>query len=415
MAFSRHNDPQQNDGAEPLRLALFGGGRWGTIVFDELCKHAPANANLVWVTRDAHNKRNAWQRDRFHNSVEFIESWEDRVTGLDGAFVVTSIDRHYRMSKELLTAAVPVLCEKPLAPTREQLDHLCSLANQHQCPFGINLEFAYLTAFDDFLIKTRSVAIERIQVEWFDPEFELRDGVEKRAEYQCDIVSDQWPHVWSLVSRIANDGVVPRIDRVEYSPQQTRLIGTFDNAQIDVKLSRRYSQRRRHISFNDGEATFDFRIEPPSATLRGQPLHLDVPVLRPLAYSIRSFLTQIFDYNSARLRPGTNPIDFTSEPQNPLGKPIWPLSVNRCYEFLVDTFELSERLKVIQEDILSRLLFSRGGESHESLQLSDEEVQMVLDRWLPQGMASGARYRPGTKDSDRELAMQIARSLYQRR
>lgn len=414
MAVSNNGDSCDVDVTNVRQLAFFGGGRWGTVFFEELCKHVPQSILLFWVTRDAKSKREAWQRNGGREYVEFIDSWHDRLVESDGAIVATSVDRHYALARDMLSAAVPVLCEKPLAATREQLNHLCHLAHQNQCPFGIHLEFSYLTAFDDFLIRTEPIATKRIQVEWFDPEIELRDGIEKRVEYQCDIVSDQWPHVWSLISRSVKAGVLPEIDRLEYSPARTSLVGRVADIELDVKLSRRHTQRRRMINLNDGEATFDFRVEPPTATLRDEILRIAPSGFRPLGYSIRSFLAQISDYKAARAKRDLRISAAACESDDTIVKQDWPLSVDNCYTFLVSTIELSERLKKIQEDVLSRVLSGKRWESNERFPLNDEEVQMILDRWLPKGIESGAWYRPGSREIDRELATQVARSIYQR-
>ncbi len=43
--------------------------------------------------------------------------------------------------------------------------------------------------------------------------------------------------------------------------------------------------------------------------------------------------------------------------------------------------------------------------------LTDEDIQLILDRWLPKAITSGAVYKPNPHRLDRELAIQIVRTL----
>ncbi|MFN7874648.1 MAG: Gfo/Idh/MocA family oxidoreductase [Pirellula sp.] len=393
-------------------IAFCGGGRWGTIFFEELTKQIHPSTNLIWVTRDANKKKEEWRRKVTHENIEFIEGWHDRLTECDGAIVATSVDRHYTLSRDFLSAAVPVLCEKPIATTRQHLDHLLCLSKTNNVPLGIHLEFTFLEAFDDFIQKAKPFKIDRIQAQWFDPEIEIRGDVVKQAESQCDIISDQLPHVWSLVSRINPKSTALQLDSLRYSTGLTELTGKLGDASLEIQLSRRQEKRRRFISLNSGAATFDFCIEPPTATVGKKELSLKTTNTRPLQSTIRSFLSQLHAYKVVKsgilAYDAVLPVDtiYQSIDSN------WMLAVENYYPFLVQCLEISNRLKGIQDNIISQMVggWNQGGT--ESPDLSENEVQMVLDRWLPQGIASGAWYRPGSKENDHEMARQILTSLY---
>jgi hypothetical protein len=414
LSASNDSDFCNHRSDEQRSLAFFGGGRWGSILFEELFKQASPSTNLVWVTRDASKKKEEWSRKSIHGNVEFIDAWQDRLVDCDGAIVATSVDRHYSLSRDLLSATVPVLCEKPLAATRSQLDHLRQLAIENHCPFGVHLEFAYLTSFDDFIEKTKSIEVARIHVEWFDPEIEIRGGVEKRAEYQCDIISDQLPHVWSLVSRAISNGFEPQFDSIHYSPRRTTVSGTIGAISAEIQLSRRHSQRRRYISVNGGEATFDFSIEPPTATFRNASLCLQASLMRPLQYTVSSFLAQVDAHKNVNSGLDSNDSALGSDTRNRWAITDWALSVENYYAFLLQCLQLSEQMSTIQDGLISQLLSGRNSLLKVDSSLPEEHVQLVLDRWLPKGIASGAGYRPSPYTNDCELALQIVRSLQKR-
>ncbi|MCU0720274.1 MAG: Gfo/Idh/MocA family oxidoreductase [Pirellula sp.] len=414
MSLSNDVDSRNPRSDQPRSIAFFGGGRWGSILFGELYKQVSPSTNLVWVTRDAEKKKIEWLRKPTHANIEFIDAWQDRLVECDGAIVATSIDRHYSLSRDLLSAAVPVLCEKPIAATCDQLRHLRQLAKESQCPFGVHLEFAFLTSFDDFVDKSKAIEVKQIQVEWFDPEIEIRDGMEKRAEYQCDIISDQLPHVWSLICRAVSSEFDAQFDSLHYSPARTTVSGTIGDVSVEVQLSRRHTQRRRFISFNAGEATFDFHIEPPTATFRNKPLGLTASFMRPLQYTVSSFLSQVEAYRISKLGLVSEQASDEDHPKSHRVSSNWVLSVENYHVFLLQCLGLSERLRATQDGLISQMLLGGNLTMDYDASLTEEHTQLILDRWLPKGIESGASYRPSPHTNDRELAIQIVRSLYRR-
>ncbi|XZE20268.1 Gfo/Idh/MocA family protein [Pirellulaceae bacterium SH449] len=392
-----------DDMGGPARLLFFGGGRWARIVLEVLLAQTGGATRIVWVTQHNADSAREWITRRGCESIDVVSECPVSISEFSGAIVATSVDRHYSLARQLLEHGVPVLCEKPIAMTKEQLDELRRLSERGDCPIGIHLEFAYLRAFDDFLELVRGIKIERIDVDWLDPTVEIRDGVEKRAEFRCDIISDQVPHIWSLVSRVSLNQSGLEIHSVDYSPVKTLLVGSIGNIGVQFQLSRRHSTRRRSVILNHGEATFDFTVEPPNAFCHNQVLNLPVSQFRPLQLSLASFLAQITTDSPKREISGGSDRLETEDSSEKLN-PSWPLSLNNQYGFLLECLKGSELLKKSQDQYAACWLSNDCQENLDNVELPDYQIAYLIDRWLPVAVQAGHWLVPKTPDEERVFA-----------
>lgn len=397
-------DSQENLG-ESTKLLFFGGGRWAKIVLKVLRAQISGTTRVVWVTHHNADSAREWVAKRGDGCIDVASECPASLGEFSGAIVATSVDRHYSLTHRLLEHRVPVLCEKPIATSREQLDTLRRLSKQGDCPLGIHLEFAYLHAFDDFLELVQEIKIERIEVDWFDPAVELRDGVEKRPEFQCDIVSDQLPHIWSLVSRVSPNQNGLRIDSVNYSPAKTVVKGSVGDVGVQFQLSRRQQTRRRCIILNQGEATFDFTVEPPTALYRGRRLDLPLGLFRPLELSLASFLAQLTRGTSERgSSVGKDRLGATGSSEKL--KASWPLSLENQFRFLLECLKGSELLKKSQDQYASGWFSRQPQGTLNSAKLTDHQIAFFIDRWLPETVQAGQWVVPTTLEEERDFAME---------
>lgn len=406
---NRLNDSRENLG-ESAKLLFFGGGRWARIVLKVLLAQISGTTRVVWVTHHHADSAREWIAKHGHGCIVVASECPVFLGDFSGAIVATSVDRHYFLTHRLLEHGVPVLCEKPIATSIEQLKTLQRLSKQGDCPIGIHLEFAYLRAFDDFLELVREIKTQQIEVDWFDPTVEIRDGVEKRPEFQCDIVSDQLPHIWSLVSRASPNQNGLRIESVNYSPAKTILVGSLGDIGVQFQLSRRQETRRRCITLNQGEATFDFTVEPPTALYRGRRLNLPLSQFRPLELSLASFLAQLTRGTSERGRSFEKDRLGATDSLEKLNA-SWPLSLENQFSFLLECLKGSELLRKSQDQYAVGCFSRQSKGTSNNAELTDHQIAFLIDRWLPETVQAGRWVVPTTLEEERDFAMETLNRL----
>jgi predicted dehydrogenase len=98
----------------PLKLAIFGLGRWGTHLLRNFL--ALPGAQVVALV-DPDLKQLQDRRDRFHlgEAVTCYNIWPQALAhpGLDAVVIATPASTHYAMIKAALEAGLHVLSEKP--------------------------------------------------------------------------------------------------------------------------------------------------------------------------------------------------------------------------------------------------------------------------------------------------------------
>jgi hypothetical protein len=379
-------------------------------VLKVLLAQISGTTRVVWVTHHHADSAREWIAKHGHGCIVVASECPVFLGDFSGAIVATSVDRHYFLTHRLLEHGVPILCEKPIATSIEQLKTLQRLSKQGDCPIGIHLEFAYLRAFDDFLELVREIKTQQIEVDWFDPTVEIRDGVEKRPEFQCDIVSDQLPHIWSLVSRASPNQNGLRIESVNYSPAKTILVGSLGDIGVQFQLSRRQETRRRCITLNQGEASFDFTVEPPTALYRGRRLNLPLSQFRPLELSLASFLAQLTRGTSERGRSFEKDRLGATDSLEKLNA-SWPLSLENQFSFLLECLKGSELLRKSQDQYAVDCFSRQSKGTSNNAELTDHQIAFLIDRWLPETVQAGRWVVPTTLEEERDFAMETLNRL----
>lgn len=75
-------------------------------------------------------------RERFFPEARIVTELEEalKTPGLDGVIIATPTHLHYEQAFAALGAGLPILCEKPLAETREKIVHLIAEASKPGAP-----------------------------------------------------------------------------------------------------------------------------------------------------------------------------------------------------------------------------------------------------------------------------------------
>ncbi|MCA1501838.1 Gfo/Idh/MocA family oxidoreductase [Bradyrhizobium sp. NBAIM14] len=330
-----------------LTVALIGGGRWGRTHGSILAQLSDRVGRVLWVSRHEREAVDAFvgnlpgARDRF----TLVESLEAALAlRLDAAIVVTRASDHAETAGALLRASVPTLVEKPLALSAGTARGLVELAAIRNVPLFIGLHLLTAPFLHHFLALSTGRPLAAVELEWLDPEQEIRHGVDKTANLTTHKVDEIMPHLWSMLQLVDDCGKL-QADKVKpLARGAVEVEVAMSCARGTLRFGRRAPGRRRwmRLEFRDGGyAELDFTIEPGSIILDGvqQASFESDGKFGPLAVELAGFLDMV------RLRP-----DVSSFPQ----------TASRC----IGSVELAEAVRaqlLLQEAGAVADRLARGG------------------------------------------------------
>jgi predicted dehydrogenase len=116
---------------DPINLALFGVGRWGTHLLRNFLAHPQIRLRAVVETS---SERLAAIAPELDSSVELMSDWQAAMAleGLGGCAIATPAATHYDLIQTALHQNLHVLAEKPLTLDIASAQALCKLAQQKQ-------------------------------------------------------------------------------------------------------------------------------------------------------------------------------------------------------------------------------------------------------------------------------------------
>ena len=207
------------------------------------------------------------------NTQAFPDYWP-LLNLVDAASIVVPTSQHEAVASEFLRRGLPVLVEKPLAPTVQEAEKLADLADKN----GTLLQVGHIERFNP--------AFEEIQRRCLSPKFirAERLGPFTGRSYDTGVVLDLMIHDLDLILTLVNSPV-ETVDALGVSVfgghediANARL--TFANGCVaDVTASRAHPQpyRQMHLWAAEGYAGLDFAqrrvtLIQPSAELRAHGL-----------------------------------------------------------------------------------------------------------------------------------------------
>ena len=112
---------------EPINLALFGAGRWGTHLLRNFLAHPQICLRAVV---EASEERLQALSAELGDEVALLSDWRAAmaIEGLDGCAIATPATTHYDLIKTALKTGLHVLAEKPLTLDVASSQALCDLA-----------------------------------------------------------------------------------------------------------------------------------------------------------------------------------------------------------------------------------------------------------------------------------------------
>jgi predicted dehydrogenase len=117
----------------PLRLAVFGVGRWGVNLLRNFLALPEAEVIAVVDPRPAQLEQ-VRQQFELADTVVLTADWAAVMarSDLDGVVIATPAATHYELIRTALTQGKHVLAEKPLTLDASECETLCQLAEAHQ-------------------------------------------------------------------------------------------------------------------------------------------------------------------------------------------------------------------------------------------------------------------------------------------
>ncbi|WP_413162488.1 Gfo/Idh/MocA family protein [Capilliphycus salinus ALCB114379] len=116
----------------PIKMAVFGAGRWGTHLIRNFYHHPQAQ---VVAIADPHFPRLQTVKDRLNldDTVKLETDWLKVINDypLDAVAIATPASTHYTLISEALRRGYHVFAEKPLTLKLSESQSLCSLAKEH--------------------------------------------------------------------------------------------------------------------------------------------------------------------------------------------------------------------------------------------------------------------------------------------
>lgn len=122
--------PTFSRSAAPVKLALFGGGRWGSHLLRNFLEHP--NAQVIAVVDPCTHNLNALARQYALKQITVTTDWQAalKLSDVEAIAIATPAATHYTLIHAALTQGRHVLAEKPLTLDVAESISLCQLAAQ---------------------------------------------------------------------------------------------------------------------------------------------------------------------------------------------------------------------------------------------------------------------------------------------
>lgn len=92
----------------------------------------------------------------------YTDNYDELLEKVDAVYIISMPDKHYEHSKKALLAGKHVLCESPIAYTREQCQELFALAKEKNLILMDAIKTAYSTAYERLLLMAKGGKIGKI-------------------------------------------------------------------------------------------------------------------------------------------------------------------------------------------------------------------------------------------------------------
>jgi predicted dehydrogenase len=285
-------------GSWPERVAVIGGGRWARQLTQVLCDLTPPTVRISMHSRHNAESLSVWARSRgLGERVEVSFTWPHLGARSTAVIVANAARDHESAAVAALSECVPVLVEKPMAPTAAASRRLIDLARSRNTRFAAAHVFLFARYLESFArLVTETGGIRSLRVRWMDPSDESRYGEKKRFDPSLPIFADWLPHVLSITNALT-PGLPQRCERLKFlrGGAHLELELLLGSTPCSVELVRNGDRRQRIVEVVTLEKTLllDFSREPGTITCGSQTSNGDPDWSRamgPAALMLQAFL-----------------------------------------------------------------------------------------------------------------------------
>ncbi len=263
----------------PKRCVIAGGGRWARVVLRELLGILPAETAIAVVSPSAAEvMREHVARDQtFHAHAGRVDLRRDLPTGPAGAgdiaVVVNKAAQHHEAASALLERGYHVLVEKPFTTDPAHARALLDLAQRRNRVVAAGLVFLAAEFVHEFRSRLPFAPSPAgsIEIDWADPEVEIRYGEVKRVPEGMNLALEVLPHAWSLLK-----AVLGRDAPVEFQAANVRkgkntldVAGSAGGIPVTIRFDSAAAKRKRLLTVKNARngATLDFAGDPATVTI----------------------------------------------------------------------------------------------------------------------------------------------------
>lgn len=283
----------------PSHVAVIGGGRWARVLTGELCKLLPPGAEVSVHSRSNAAGMAAWAEDRgLSERVRISSVWPRLSGGSVGAVLVANAARdHVEAALAAIDAGVPVLLEKPLAPTGMDARRLLERAQARGSRLAASQVFRFARYVDRFAKLVQGAgALESLDFRWSDPLAEERHGERTTHDESLPVFADVLPHAAAITHAVA--GRVPGSCQKAAASRNGACVElelALGKVPVRARLARGEERRERLVRVEAGgrELTLDFSVEPGTLSWSGRSENGDPDwnsQPRPVASMLAAFL-----------------------------------------------------------------------------------------------------------------------------
>lgn len=129
-------------------------------VINKFAKECSFVNGIKTVSICSHNS--AVITDELKQNVPILSDYNSLLGSVDAVYLISPPHRHYQHIKEALTQGRHVLCESPIALSKEECNELFEIAKNRGCVLFEAIKTAYSTAYSRLLLQLKSGKIGKI-------------------------------------------------------------------------------------------------------------------------------------------------------------------------------------------------------------------------------------------------------------